>query len=158
MNDARKLRAVLAIFDSHDERTALQTILVRTGYTVRHVSTVDEVAPVFSQGRVGIVFSENRLPDGRSWRDVLARLQELPHPPPLIVADRLADEALWAEVLNLGAYDLLSEPFDPTEVTRVIELAWFSWENRASHTPQLARKPSRSERTTPSRRASDCGT
>ena len=80
---------------------------------------------------------------------MLARLQELPHPTPLIVPDRLADEALWAEVLNLGAYDLVSEPFDHTEVTRVIELAWFPWENRGSHTNQLARKPSRSERTTP---------
>lgn len=149
MKEPRKLRAVLVIFGSQEEKTALEIILVRRGYTVRCASTVDEVTPIFSQGRVGVVFSENQLPDGRSWRDVLARLQELPHPPPLIVADRLADEALWAEVLNLGAYDLLSEPFDPTEVTRVIELAWFSWENRGSHTNQLARKPSTSERATP---------
>ena len=37
---------------------------------------------------------------------------------------RLADEALWAEVLNLGGYDLLASPFDPIEVDRVVTLAW----------------------------------
>jgi DNA-binding response OmpR family regulator len=28
---------------------------------------------------------------------------------------------LWAEVLNLGGYDVLSKPFDPVEVRRVVE-------------------------------------
>ena len=72
--------------------------LSRKGYKAAHyASTVDEVLSASSQGRVGVAFSENRLPDGRSWKDMLARLQELPHHPP-IVKDRLSDEALWAEV------------------------------------------------------------
>ena len=45
-------------------------------------------------------------------------------PPQLIVADRLADDALWAEVLNLGGYDLLMTPFEPEEVWRVVSMAW----------------------------------
>ena len=45
----------------------------------------------------------------------------------LIVTDRLADERLWAEVLNLGGYDLLLKPFDPEEVLRVVNSAWTSW-------------------------------
>ena len=45
-------------------------------------------------------------------------------PPQLIVADRLADDALWAEVLNLGGYDLLMTPFEPEEVLRVVSMAW----------------------------------
>jgi DNA-binding response OmpR family regulator len=42
---------------------------------------------------------------------------------PLIVTDRAADEALWAEVLNLGGFDVLAQPFDPTEVSRVVASA-----------------------------------
>ena len=34
------------------------------------------------------------------------------------------NSALWAEDLNLGAYDVLVQPFDPDEVYRVILLAW----------------------------------
>jgi len=41
-------------------------------------------------------------------------------PPLLIVASRLADERLWAEVLNLGGYDVLLKPFEPAELRRVI--------------------------------------
>jgi DNA-binding response OmpR family regulator len=45
------------------------------------------------------------------------------------VTSRVADDSLWAEVLNLGAYDLLMKPFDLTEVFRVVSLAWRHWKN-----------------------------
>jgi hypothetical protein len=34
---------------------------------------------------------------------------------------------MWAEVLNLGAYDVLAQPFDPAEVFRVLTAAWQNW-------------------------------
>lgn len=158
MSEAPKLRAVLAIFASQQARTALDTILVRTGCAVHYAATLDEVAGAISQERGGVVLCENQLPDGRSWRDVLAQLQELPHPPPLIVADRLADEALWAEVLDLGAYDLLVKPFDPTEVVRVVELALLWWESRIEQPRQCSRKSPASTRGAPApKRAASAG-
>jgi hypothetical protein len=39
----------------------------------------------------------------------------------------VADERLWAEVLNLGGYDVLSTPFAAGEVLRACFLAWQSW-------------------------------
>ncbi len=51
--------------------------------------------------------------------------------PNLIVTSRLADEGLWAEVLNLGGYDVLAQPFDAEEVYRVVFLAWDEWKRRA---------------------------
>jgi len=56
---------------------------------------------------------------------VLAETLNLSDPPLLIVASRLADEYLWAEALNLGAYDVLAKPFDADEVVRVLRSAWF---------------------------------
>ena len=41
----------------------------------------------------------------------------------LIVVSRLADDALWAEVLNRGGFDVLSIPFRREEVERVIASA-----------------------------------
>ena len=41
----------------------------------------------------------------------------------LIVTSHAGDDALWAEVLNLGGYDVLAQPFDPSEVARVITSA-----------------------------------
>jgi len=34
---------------------------------------------------------------------------------------------MWAEVLNLGAHDLLTQPFVPREVFHVITFARHSW-------------------------------
>jgi DNA-binding response OmpR family regulator len=56
----------------------------------------------------------------------------LPNPPLLIVTSRLADERLWAEALNLGAYDVLAKPFDKREVIRTVTAAWLHWANRSS--------------------------
>jgi len=41
----------------------------------------------------------------------------------LVVTSRLADDALWAEVLNMGGYDVLAVPLDSEEVMRVIGAA-----------------------------------
>jgi DNA-binding response OmpR family regulator len=58
--------------------------------------------------------------------------------PTLIVTSRLADDELWAEVLNLGAYDVLAQPFDPDEVYRVVFLAWQHSKNSHPPSPQRA--------------------
>jgi hypothetical protein len=57
-------------------------------------------------------------------------LQGQARPPNLIVSSRLADDRLWAEVLNLGGYDVLARPFNRVEVIRVVQAAWRAW-NRA---------------------------
>ena len=67
--------------------------------------------------------------------------RSLPDPPVLIVTSRLADEYLWAEALNLGAYDVLVKPFDASEAVRVLDSAWRHWtdlhfHNQVRH-PQL---------------------
>ena len=73
--------------------------------------------------RITVLVCGSVLPDG-NWKQLLEGLAVLPAPPSLIVTSKHADDALWAEVLNLGAYDVLSKPFDRAEVTRTISLAW----------------------------------
>jgi hypothetical protein len=62
----------------------------------------------------------------------------LPHHPLLIVASRLADEYLWAEVLNLGGHDVLAKPFQGAEVQWVLESAWRIWTNRKKRASSFA--------------------
>jgi DNA-binding response OmpR family regulator len=57
------------------------------------------------------------------WKRALQELQRMPRPPQLVVTSRLADEALWAEVLNWGGFDVLAEPLRREEVERVIASA-----------------------------------
>jgi DNA-binding response OmpR family regulator len=61
----------------------------------------------------------------------------------MVVASRLADERLWAEVLNLGGYDLLVKPFNSIEVIRSMSLAWQRWNDewkRSSGESGIAQK------------------
>jgi len=74
------------------------------------------------------VICERDVPD-TDWKQALTQLAELADSPLLIVTSRWADDYLWAEVLNLGGYDVLMKPFDQTEVVRVISLAWLNWKN-----------------------------
>ena len=66
----------------------------------------------------------------RTWRELLEHISALPDPPLLIVTSRRADERLWAEAPNLGAYDVLARPFDSAEVMHVLSLAWQHWQDR----------------------------
>src|ERR1039457_6796154 len=103
---------VLAVFPAVEDRTSLDKILSGSTWKVRFTRTLEEARTALAACLFGVVLSEGRFADGHCWKDLLCERQNMPHPPPLIVADRLADERLWAEVLNLGAYDLLAKPFE----------------------------------------------
>src|SRR5690348_1242 len=62
-----------------------------------------DALPLIRQDLHPVVISERDLPDG-DWRDVLELASERKEPPVVIVTSRLADDYLWAEVLNLGGY------------------------------------------------------
>lgn len=65
-----------------------------------------------------------------TWKEMLEALSPLSNPPFMIVTSRTADERLWAEALNLGAYDVLAKPYDQAEVVRIVSLAWLHWKER----------------------------
>jgi len=56
--------------------------------------------------RVAVLLCERDHSDG-NWEDLLKATARLPDPPNLVVFSRLADEVLWAKVLNLGGFDVL---------------------------------------------------
>lgn len=106
-----------------EDRGALEGILGRAGCRLQFARGLQEAQAALGECAVAVVISDSCLPGGHTWRDVQAALQSLPSPPPLIVADRLADERLWAEVLNLGGYDLLSKPLEPAELLHTVSMA-----------------------------------
>jgi two-component system, NtrC family, response regulator PilR len=112
---------ILAVFPMGEDRRTLEGTLGRAGWQLQFAWGFKEAQAILGACAVAVVISESRLPGGYTWKDVLAVSQSLPSP--LIVADRLADERLWAEVLNLGGYDLLSKPLEPAELLHTVSLA-----------------------------------
>ncbi len=91
--------------------------------------TRKEVLSFLRNHSLGVIIADASLPDG-TWKDLLNDVSLLARAPNVIVMSRSADERLWAEVLNLGGYDLIMTPFDSNEVFRVAALAWLDWERK----------------------------
>jgi DNA-binding NtrC family response regulator len=83
-----------------------------------------QAAALIQEHHPWVVICDELLPDG-DWRDLLADIRVEPEAPPMIVSSRLADDRLWAEVLNLGEYDLLMKPFIALEVSRIVRMAGY---------------------------------
>lgn len=122
---------VLSVSPWNEDHTDLQKILRQTNWRFHRVRSVSEALKFALKNRPGVIVCERTLPDG-AWRDVLSRTAELPDPPVVIVTAEDADNALWAEVLNLGGYDVLAKPFDHAEVVRAVSLAWMHWSESLS--------------------------
>ena len=119
---------VLAISPYEEDHLFLSNIFSHTNWQLRAAHTWHDALSTLGRQRIPVLVCERQLLDA-TWKEVLAGLSHLPERPVLIVSSRLADEAFWAEALNLGAYDVLMKPFDATEVFRVVSLAWLSWKN-----------------------------
>ena len=105
-----------------------------TKWSLAATDDLPSAAARVGKNGVPIVLCERESVAG-TWKDVLEHVTSFSVPPMLIVASRTADEYLWAEALNLGAYDVLSKPYRAAEVVRVLSMAWLHWMNR--HTMPL---------------------
>ena len=80
------------------------------------------------------------LCDREFWKQLLEITAEMRAAPLVIVAANNADEQLWAEALNVGAYDVLAKPFETAEVVRSLSLGWL-YRRRESKRAQLLPEP-----------------
>jgi DNA-binding NtrC family response regulator len=130
---------LLSVSPAENDHATLDAILQRaqgTGianvrWKIHRAGKLSAARKILGERSIGIVLCERDLPDG-SWNELLnycGTLWSIPH---LIVASRLADDHLWAEALNVGAYDVLAKPFDSEEVIRILSLAWLNWQERQS--------------------------
>jgi len=106
-----------------EDRMLLGTLFARSSWRLEFTVDLPETRQALRRAVPGVVICDGRLPDGHLWKDLLSEMANMEDPPPLIVADRLADDRLWAEVLNLGAYDLLAKPFHGEEVWHAVTAA-----------------------------------
>ena len=113
---------VLSVSSLIDDHCDLQRIFGKTSWRTCTALSFREALVRIKQHRPDVVLCEANLPDG-SWKQLLAELERGSDPPYLIVTSRLADERMWAEVLNLGGYDVLAKPFDAVEIYRVVGFA-----------------------------------
>ncbi|HLK66827.1 MAG TPA: hypothetical protein VKU19_25515 [Bryobacteraceae bacterium] len=128
---------VLSVDPIANDTAALTQIFSRSPWALSPnakwtLASTDNTASALTTLRAGqisvLLCGCDHKPD--TWKEMLEELRQISQPPMLIVTSRTADERLWAEALNLGAYDVLATPYDQSEVTRVLSLAWLHWKER----------------------------
>ncbi len=124
---------VLAISGLEADHSSLAHIFSHSKWRIHGARSRREALLFLSENPVPVVICEKDLPDG-TWKEILSELADFKDSPLLIVTSQLADDSLWAEVLNLGGYDVLMKPFDSTEVVRVVSLAWRHWQDNWERT------------------------
>lgn len=118
--------SILVATPHPEDLNALRHILHHRDWSLSLCTSAREAVEQAAVLRPAILICERDLSDG-TWKDVLSRLESMTNPPRILVVSRHADDSLWAEVLNLGGYDVLLKPFDRSEVTRVVGMAWRQW-------------------------------
>jgi DNA-binding NtrC family response regulator len=113
------MKSVLSVGLSEKDHRILKEILSPLGWIIRRAATsTDAYHQLWLHPFAAVVCELDT--GGGDWKDVLARLYSRDPSPPLIVVSRLADPHLWTEVLNSGGFDVLTLPFEPNELVRVM--------------------------------------
>ena len=119
---------VLSVSPSQEDPATLERIF-QSDWGVIASATVASALSVLREIPIPIVICDCDITPG-TWGEMLDHISLLPDPPLLIVTSRLADDRLWAEALNLGAWDVLAKPFDTNEVIRSVSIAGQHWQDR----------------------------
>jgi DNA-binding response OmpR family regulator len=127
-------RKILSISATPEDHDALRCVLHDPGWRITQAFSCQQAIACLCRDRVGVIVCDCHLPDG-TWRDILSYIAELIEPSAVIVTSSAADTYLRAEVRALGGYEVLSKPFLPEEVRRVIIAAW---QNKAVAAPEAA--------------------
>jgi len=120
---------ILFVSGHPDDARRLSRMLHSLPLTVDHVETLQQAHAKLQQEDYGVILTEAALPDG-NWPDALDLARQCQQGLEVIVTDAHADARFWAEVLNLGGYDMLAQPFYEPEVRRILYNACSRGEGR----------------------------
>ena len=110
---------ILFVSGHPDDARRLAPMLESLPLVMEQVGTLAQARNQLQQGDYQIILTEAILPDG-DWLGALHLAREHAGEIKVIVTDPQADARFWAEVLNLGAYDLLTQPYYEPEVRRIL--------------------------------------
>lgn len=110
---------ILFVSGHREDAREISQMLQLLPLAIDHAGTLQQARVQLRQEDYDILLTEAALPDG-NWLDALHLARECPNDLQVIVTDPHADARLWSEALNLGAYDLIAQPFYEPEVRRIL--------------------------------------
>jgi DNA-binding response OmpR family regulator len=128
--DPGRIATALLISPFEQDHIFFLNLFGRTNWKLLRATNREEAFSLLGRQDVPVIVAEEQL-GLADWKDILRAVDQMRHPPKLVVASALSDGNLWAEVLNLGGYDVLARPFDQREVLHCISTAWLAWKEES---------------------------
>ena len=129
MGNSTEVVTVLSVSPTEEVHFSLQGIFNHSKWKLNKAHNLTSALAFLRARQIPVVLCETDVLPG-TWRDLLEQVTRVPNAPAVIVSSRLADDRLWAEALNLGAWDVLARPFVKSEVVQAVSAAWRHWWNR----------------------------
>lgn len=105
------------------QQTRILNILEHENYDVAVAGDAPRVLALLrTPAHFDVVLVDAEIPGG-NWRDVLDTVIATRPECEVIVRSRCGEEDLWAEVIQRGAFDLLPEPIEASELLRIVHSA-----------------------------------
>ena len=114
---------VLFVSPHLEDADRLSQILGPLPVEFEHVADLEHARHKLQLERYPVILTDAALSDG-GWPDVLELAHQVKPSPEVIVTTRFADARLWIDALSRGVFDLLAQPFYPTEVRRILSNAF----------------------------------
>ena len=114
---------ILAISPFEEDHARLREIFSHTNWKLYSAHTWREAFQVLERVDISLVICERECPEG-NWRELFGRIEEQGNPVPFVVCSESPGLELWAEAINLGAFDVLAKPFDMVDVLRMVPASW----------------------------------
>ena len=113
-----------------EDRANLRDVFVRAlqaeGYEVDAVGDGRKAIERLHEEAFAVVVTDVRMP-GAEGTEVLAAARALDEPPEVVLMTAYAEVPAAVAALKAGAYDYLAKPFEPDELTRVVDRAADRW-------------------------------
>jgi DNA-binding NtrC family response regulator len=115
--------SVLLVSGEPESFAPLKSFLQSQSLGTREVPSCGEALLVlWGKQPPHLVFTDTQLPDG-TWAEVISLAGKAQAPSNVIVVSRLVDVKLYVEVLERGAYDFITPPFEARELRYIVRRA-----------------------------------
>ena len=92
----------------------LENVLTQQGHTVETVDSIDAAR----RRSPDLIFAGG---DGPDYREIIIRLTAARPAVPVVLVNRLPENARWLDALELGAADYCGAPFEPRQLRWLVD-------------------------------------
>ncbi|MEJ5262535.1 MAG: sigma-54 dependent transcriptional regulator [Ignavibacterium sp.] len=119
-----KKHRILVVDDEEIVRQSLLAWFKEDGYDVDTAENADAALRLFETGKYSLILLDIKMP-GMSGMDLLVKLKEYDPNAIIILITAYASVSSAVKALKSGAYDYITKPIDPDELSHIVEKALY---------------------------------